>query len=119
MNAKAKPDRKIHMPTDEEDAAINAGIAADEDTFEWTEEVAAGAKPAKEFFGAEVFAKLPKPRGRPLGSVKENAKVPVNMRVDPDVLEAMRASGAGWQTRVNDVRRREFLRGGRKVAGRG
>ena len=42
--------------------------------------------------------------------IKENAKVPVTMRVDPDVLEAMRETGTGWQTRVNDVLRREFIR---------
>jgi uncharacterized protein (DUF4415 family) len=81
---------------------------------EWTDEDFAKAKPAKEFFSPEVFAKLPKPRGRPRGSVAEVTKARLNMRVDPDVLEAMRAIGAGWQTRVNDVLRREFVSGGRR-----
>ena len=110
MKTKPKTDRKIHVPTEAEDAAINAGIAADEDTFEWTEEIAAKARSAAEILGPEVLAAMPKPRGRPRGSVKENAKVPITMRVDPEVLEAMRETGTGWQTRVNDVLRREFIR---------
>lgn len=41
--------------------------------------------------------------GRPKGSVKANAKVPTNVRFDPEVLEALKASGPGWQTRLNDL----------------
>lgn len=44
-------------------------------------------------------------RGRPLGSVKAHAKVAVKLRLDPDVLAALRATGRGWQTRVNDTMR--------------
>jgi uncharacterized protein (DUF4415 family) len=33
----------------------------------------------------------------------------LNMRVDPDVLEALKASGKGWQTRLNALLRREIL----------
>lgn len=33
----------------------------------------------------------------------------LNMRIDADVLEALRASGKGWQTRVNAILRREIL----------
>jgi uncharacterized protein (DUF4415 family) len=106
------------MPTSGEDAQIREGIAADPDNPEWTKEDFANAKPASEFFGPEVFATLPKARGRPVGSVAERTKVALSMRVDPDVLEAMRASGAGWQTRVNDLLRREFIRGNRKAASR-
>ena len=32
-------------------------------------------------------------RGRPAGSVKADAKVAINLRVDPDVLAALRATG--------------------------
>lgn len=31
------PERKVQMPTPEEDAAINCAIAADPDTFKWNE----------------------------------------------------------------------------------
>ena len=44
-------------------------------------------------------------RGRPAGSVKADAKVAINLRVDPDVLAALRATGPGWQTRVNAILR--------------
>ena len=44
--------------------------------------------------------------GRP---VKVNAKQPVKLRLDPDLLAALRASGRGWQTMVNSTLRREFL----------
>ena len=49
-------------------------------------------------------------RGRPKAAV---TKVPVKLRLDPDVLEALRATGDGWQTRVN-----ETLRANLKLAGR-
>ena len=47
-------------------------------------------------------------RGQPAGSVKADAKVAINLRVDPDVLAALRATGPGWQTRVNAILRERF-----------
>lgn len=44
-------------------------------------------------------------RGRPVGSVKANPKVATTIRFDQDVLDALKASGRGWQTRVNDAMR--------------
>ena len=41
-------------------------------------------------------------RGRPAGSTKPDAKQAVKLRLDADVLAALRASGEGWQTRIND-----------------
>ncbi|WP_235514184.1 BrnA antitoxin family protein [Acidovorax sp. Root217] len=41
--------------------------------------------------------------GRPRGSVKADAKVSTTLRLDPEVLAAFKATGAGWQTRVNDL----------------
>lgn len=46
-----------------------------------------------------------KRRGRPPGSVQAVTKTPVKLRLDDDVLEALRASGSGWQTRTNDALR--------------
>jgi uncharacterized protein (DUF4415 family) len=45
-------------------------------------------------------------RGRPSGSVKADTKQAVKIRFDPDVLAALRSTGRGWQTRVNDVMRK-------------
>ncbi|MQA19289.1 BrnA antitoxin family protein [Rugamonas rivuli] len=42
-------------------------------------------------------------RGRPVGSVKAKPKVPTTIRFDQDVLDALKASGRGWQTRVNEA----------------
>lgn len=52
-------------------------------------------------------------RGRPVGSVKAVTKEPVKLRLDADLLAALRASGEGWQTRVNDT-----LRASMHLAGR-
>ncbi len=51
--------------------------------------------------GQEIAAR----RGRPVGSVKANPKVATTIRFDQDVLDALKASGRGWQTRVNDAMR--------------
>lgn len=48
-------------------------------------------------------------RGRPLGSVQAQTKVPVKIRLDADVLAALRASGDGWQTRINDTLRASLV----------
>ncbi len=48
-------------------------------------------------------------RGRPPGSVAASTKQAVKLRLDPDLLAALRASGAGWQTRVNAILRAAVL----------
>jgi len=48
-------------------------------------------------------------RGRPKSATP---KEPVKLRLDADVLAALRASGEGWQTRINDA-----LRASLKLAG--
>ena len=49
-----------------------------------------------------------KARGRPVGSTKPNAKLATKIRFDPDVLAALKATGKGWQTRVNETMRAQF-----------
>lgn len=67
---------------------------------EWTKEDFAKAKPASAMpdkmlnFFKTTKAKL----GRPPAEIK---KVPVKLRLDPEVVDALRASGPGWQTRIN------------------
>jgi uncharacterized protein (DUF4415 family) len=52
--------------------------------------------------GHEVFPGLAEAVARRRGRPKSTApKVQVNLRLDPDVLDAYRAGGAGWQTRMN------------------
>ncbi len=52
-------------------------------------------------------------RGRPVGSVAPVTKEPVKLRLDPDVLAALRATGDGWQTRINDMLRASLSLAGR------
>jgi uncharacterized protein (DUF4415 family) len=52
-------------------------------------------------------------RGRPAGSLAAVTKEPVKIRLDPDVLAALRATGDGWQTRVNDLLRASLSLAGR------
>jgi uncharacterized protein (DUF4415 family) len=48
---------------------------------------------------------LAKKRGRPAGS---GTKEQVAIRLDKDVLSVLRATGDGWQTRVNQILRERF-----------
>lgn len=41
-------------------------------------------------------------RGRPPGSTKQQ----VSLRLDTAILDAFRAGGPGWQTRINDALRK-------------
>lgn len=43
--------------------------------------------------------------GRVRGAQKAPRKVPTTIRFDADVLDALKASGKGWQTRVNEAMR--------------
>jgi len=104
---KSRSGRVIIMPTPAEDAQINAGIAADPDAQELDTQWFARALPAHEFFAPEVYAQLCAMRQR--GPKDKPLKVPTTIRFDADVLAARKASGKGWQTRVNDAMR-EWVR---------
>jgi uncharacterized protein (DUF4415 family) len=79
----------------------------DADSPPITEEEAAGFRPLREA-DPELYAtimrnkearKISKPRKPP-------PKVRVSLRVDSDTLEAFKATGKGWQTRMNDALKR-------------
>lgn len=87
----------------------------DEDNPEWTAEDVARARPASEvlpkFTGqAATDELLHRGRGRP---AKPNRKVNQTLRLDPDVLEAYRRAGPGWQALMNEVLRRHMPRHGK------
>jgi uncharacterized protein (DUF4415 family) len=48
---------------------------------------------------------LARRRGRPVGSRKDRPKIQTAIRFDADVLEGLRATGRGWQTRANEALR--------------
>lgn len=83
--------REIYMPTEAEDAAINRGIEQDPDTFVPSD---------------EQFARMRRRGGRPRS---ESPKVLLSVRYDADVIEAFKATGEGWQTRMNSALR-EWLK---------
>lgn len=58
-------------------------------------------KSADAFFSAPAPPKKkrgPKPSGK--------AKALLTLRLDPDIIEAFRATGPGWQARINDTLRK-------------
>jgi uncharacterized protein (DUF4415 family) len=96
--------RKLGHITPEEDAAINHGIALDPDTTQWTAEDWAAARPTR-----EVMPELVEWYSRTRGWQKSPTKVLVSLRLDRDLVTALRASGRGWQGRVNDVLKKIVL----------
>jgi len=55
-------------------------------------------------------------RGRPRGSKQEVTKEAVKIRLDADVMAALRASGDGWQTRINDALRASLALSGKIIS---
>lgn len=84
MRIKTKSGRWIQLNTDEEEAAINAGIAADPGTCELTD---------------EEFRQL-RPVGRPKA---EETKERITIRLSPEVVNYFRGTGRGWQTRMDEA----------------
>ena len=84
MSVKSKSGRMIEMPTDEEDKVINQGIANDSETYELSK---------KEF-------KQLRPVGRPVADVIKDR---ITIRLSKDVTDYFRATGRGWQTRIDSA----------------
>jgi len=76
------------------------------DNPQWTSEMFAMARPARELlpkiFGARTAAAMLKPRGRPKSP---DSKVAISLRLSPDTLARWKATGPGWQTRMAKVLR--------------
>jgi uncharacterized protein (DUF4415 family) len=87
-----------------------AASRPDEENPEWTAENFARARPAAEvlpqYIGeAATQELLRRSPGRP---VQETRKVNQTLRLDADVVEAYRQEGKGWQTRMNEVLRKNM-----------
>lgn len=83
---KTRSGRVLVLPTLAEDAAIAAGIAQDPDTYE----------------PSDLELSLMRRPGRPMGS---GTKRQITLRLDADLIDTFKASGDGWQTRINAVLR--------------
>ena len=77
---------------------IQRMIASDPDAPEATEAQLAQARPFAEAFPALAEALRRNAGGRPK---TDHPKIAVSLRLDQDVLARFKASGPGWQTRIN------------------
>lgn len=84
--------KKLIRPTDEEDLLITAAASNDADNVPLTDNE-----------WNRVRATVKRGPGRPMGS---GTKAQVTLRLDVEVIEALRATGTGWQTRANDILRK-------------
>jgi uncharacterized protein (DUF4415 family) len=69
------------------------------DDPEWTREDFRNARPFLEVF-PEFTEAVKKLRGRPRA---EHPKVQVTLRLDPEVVNAFKKDGRGWQGRINET----------------
>ncbi len=83
----------------------------DDENPEWTRLEIRKARPAldviAEVLGPKAADDIRRGRGRPQ---KPDRKVNQTLRLDPDVLEAFRQEGSGWQARINTVLREHMPR---------
>lgn len=70
-------------------------VVHDGDNPEWTEQDFARARPIGEF--PKLAAAFPRARGPQRAPVKQQ----VTLRLDQDVVAKFRATGPGWQSRIN------------------
>ena len=84
-----------NVPTAAEDAQITAAAMSDPDAIPLTDQEWEAIKPTIK-------------RGRPRSAV---TRTMLSLRVDQDVLDALRASGRGWQTRVSALLREAVEKG--------
>jgi hypothetical protein len=90
---KTRSGRVVLVPSAHEDALINKAAWSDPDAQPLTEQ---------DWLDAQPSMRRGRPLGRPLGS---GTKTQVTLRLDTDVLESFKATGAGWQTRINEALR--------------
>jgi uncharacterized protein (DUF4415 family) len=97
---------KIIPPTKTEDALINRVIETDPENPEWTHENFARARPAKEVLPPDLYeAAIKRYRGQ-RGPQKAPVKQDIKLRIDRDIIATFKATGRGWQSRMNDALRR-------------
>jgi len=63
-------------------------------------------RPAADVLPSELVAVLPRRRPGERGPGKRPSKKLVTLRLDPDVVEHFRATGPGWQSRINEALRK-------------
>lgn len=74
----------------------------DDENPEWTEQDFANARPPEEILPPEILAQFKNTRG----PQKAPTKVPVSIRLSADVVEHYKATGPGWQSRIDETLRK-------------
>ncbi len=78
------------------------------DSPELTDEELANMRPAREVLPREIFDALPKHRG----PQKAPTKVAISIRLSRDVVDAFKAKGPGWQSRIDETLRASLRKTG-------
>ncbi len=86
---------------------LRASKGPDAENPEWTPQKFARAKRVDQM-PAEVRAALRSGKGR--GPQKAPTKTLISLRLSPDVLAALKATGPGWQGRAEEALRRHFMK---------
>jgi len=87
--------------SEREEAEIQTMIASDPDAAEATDEQITQAKAFAQAF-PDLAESIKRSRGRP---PIDAPKQQVSIRLSPDVLAKLKASGRGWQSKVDDILR--------------
>lgn len=101
MNRKFSSKRPL---TAKEEAEIQTLIASDPDAPEATDAELARAMPFAEAF-PQLMDSIRRARGRPRVEVP---KQQISIRLSPDVIAAFKATGPGWQGRIDDALRKSM-----------
>ncbi|HLW90702.1 MAG TPA: BrnA antitoxin family protein [Roseiarcus sp.] len=82
------------------------------DNPELTDEELANLKSAREVLPPEFFEALEKRRRGQRGPQKTPTKIAVSIRLSRDVVDAFKAKGPGWQSRIDKALRASLRKAG-------
>jgi uncharacterized protein (DUF4415 family) len=100
--SRAKASEALDAMTDDEDQAITVAALIDPDAMPLDEDRLARMRPASAADAADINRRL---RGRPRAQAPKHL---VSIRLDSDVIAHFRATGPGWQSRINEVLRQHL-----------
>lgn len=104
-SVKTRSGRVLALPTADEDAAIQLAMTEDPDSPELDDAWFKHARPAADVLDPELYAGLlaMNRRAGVRGPQKAPTKQSTTIRLSPEVMAAFKATGAGWQTRIDDA----------------
>jgi len=75
----------------------------EDDAPELTEELMAQAKLGRDILPENILAQFPRGRGRPKSATPKRQ---ITLRLDGDLIDFFKATGDGWQSRMNETLRK-------------